>query len=123
MANALWFVNAVAEIKCKIGASDLLYALHAIEREMGRDPAPQTGEARIIDLDILLLGQMVVSGAYLTIPHPRLHRRRFVLVPLNELASYVIHPAFGVSVHGLLERLDDTTVVERIVPEEEPVRC
>lgn len=123
VANVPWFVNAVAEIKCNIGARDLLNALHAIEGEMGRDPSPQTGEARIIDLDILLLGQMVVSGAYLTIPHPRLHRRRFVLVPLNELASYVIHPAFGVSVHGLLERLDDTAVVERIVPEGEPARC
>lgn len=70
---------------------------------------------RIIDLDILLFGQEVVQEDDLIIPHPELHKRRFVLVPLNELASYAIHPTFGVSVRGLLQRLQDDSRVERIV--------
>ena len=116
-ADVPCFINAVAEIRCRIEAQALLAALQAIEFEMGRDPAHRTGESRIIDLDILLLGQMVIAEPGLAIPHPRLHERRFVLAPLNELASYVIHPAFGVSIRGLLERLDDGAVAERIMPE------
>jgi 7,8-dihydro-6-hydroxymethylpterin-pyrophosphokinase len=71
---------------------------------------------RVIDLDILLYGQEVIRKGELVIPHPELHRRRFVLVPLCELASYAIHPAFGVSVRGLLDRLMDPSRVELYDP-------
>jgi 2-amino-4-hydroxy-6-hydroxymethyldihydropteridine diphosphokinase len=108
------FVNAVAEVRTVLSPRLLLQALLQIEKEMGRVRATHWGP-RIIDLDILLFGQEVVQEDDLIIPHPELHRRRFVLVPLCELASYVIHPAFGVSIRGLMQRLQDDSRVERIV--------
>ncbi|SEM15028.1 2-amino-4-hydroxy-6-hydroxymethyldihydropteridinediphosphokinase [Syntrophus gentianae] len=108
------FVNAVAEVRTVLTARALLQALQQIETEMGRVRTTRWGP-RIIDLDILLFGQEVVQEGDLVIPHPELHRRRFVLVPLNELASYVIHPSFGVSIQGLMQRLQDESRVERIV--------
>jgi len=66
---------------------------------------------RIIDLDILLYGQEVIEERDLVIPHPQLHKRRFVMVPLCEIAPYVIHPAFGISIKGLMDRLQDESEV------------
>jgi 2-amino-4-hydroxy-6-hydroxymethyldihydropteridine diphosphokinase len=108
-----WFINAVAEIRTSLSPRILFDALKGIERRMGRTEGPKWGP-RLIDLDLLLYGQEVIHEHDLAIPHPELHRRRFVLVPLCELASYVIHPAFGVSASGLLDRLDDPCRVERL---------
>ena len=106
-----WFINAVAEIRTTLAPRDLFTAVKEIERMMGRIEGVKWGP-RIVDLDILFYGQEVVQEAGLTIPHPELHRRRFVLVPLSELSSYMIHPAFGVTVGGLLDRLEDKYRVE-----------
>lgn len=111
--NQDWFVNAVIEIRTTLAALELLLELQNIERRMGRQKAVPWGP-RIIDLDILLYGQEVIQTDSLTVPHPELHKRRFVLEPLYEIAPYVIHPAFGVSVAGLRERLADQNKVERI---------
>jgi 2-amino-4-hydroxy-6-hydroxymethyldihydropteridine diphosphokinase len=108
------FVNAVAEVRTMLSPRALLQTLLQIEREMGRVRTIRWGP-RVIDLDILLFGQEVLQEEDLVIPHPELHRRRFVLVPLSELASYAIHPAFGVSIRGLMQRLQDDSRVERIV--------
>jgi 2-amino-4-hydroxy-6-hydroxymethyldihydropteridine diphosphokinase len=110
-----WFINAVAEIRTTLSPDLLLIALKDIERRMGRSEGVRWGP-RLIDLDLLLYGQRVFRNAGLQIPHPELHLRRFVLVPLCELASYVIHPAFGVSICGLLDRLADTSRVELAEP-------
>jgi 2-amino-4-hydroxy-6-hydroxymethyldihydropteridine diphosphokinase len=99
------FINAVAEIRTELPPRALLEALKAIEQEMGRRESIRWGP-RIIDLDLLLYGQDIVQEEDLVIPHPELHKRRFVLVPLCEISSYVIHPAFGISMQGLLMRLD-----------------
>ncbi|MDD5712771.1 MAG: 2-amino-4-hydroxy-6-hydroxymethyldihydropteridine diphosphokinase [Smithellaceae bacterium] len=107
-----WFINTVAEVRTTLSARGLLSALKKIEEKMGREEAVKWGP-RIIDLDILLYGQEVIEEEGLIIPHPEMHKRRFVLEPLNEIASYVIHPAFGISVKGLLDRLDDESRVER----------
>ncbi len=111
-----WFINAVAEIRTGMRPRKLLDTLKGIEHEMGRTDGPRRGP-RVIDLDLLLYGQEVVAEEGLIIPHPEMHRRRFVLEPLCELASYVIHPAFGVSVRGLLDRLTDPGLVERCAAE------
>jgi 2-amino-4-hydroxy-6-hydroxymethyldihydropteridine diphosphokinase len=111
-----WFINAVAEIRTDLPPRKLFEALKGIERKMGRTDGPRWGP-RVIDLDLLLYGQKVVAEEDLVIPHPELHRRRFVLEPLCELASYVIHPAFGVSVRGLLDRVTDLGLVERCAAE------
>jgi 2-amino-4-hydroxy-6-hydroxymethyldihydropteridine diphosphokinase len=101
-----WFVNAVMEIRTVLSPRELLNALRAVEDGMGRVRGPKWGP-RIIDLDILLYGQEIIQDDALIVPHPELHKRRFVLTPLCELASYVIHPAFGISIRGLMNRLDD----------------
>jgi 2-amino-4-hydroxy-6-hydroxymethyldihydropteridine diphosphokinase len=113
-----WFINAVAEIRTELRPRKLFDALKDIEREMGRTEGPRWGP-RMIDLDLLLYGQEVVAEEGLVIPHPEMHRRRFVLEPLCELASYVIHPAFGVSARGLLDRLTEPGLVERCATEKE----
>lgn len=110
-----WFVNAVAEIRSDLPPMDLFSVLRQIERQMGRSPGERWGP-RVIDLDLLLYGQEVQVEKELVIPHPELHKRRFVLVPLCEVASYAIHPAFGVSMRGLLDRLDDPARVEMCDP-------
>ena len=68
----------------------------------------------MIDLDILFYGQDIMQSLDLVIPHPQIHKRRFVLTPLHEIASYVLHPAFGVSIRGLLDRLQDDSKVALI---------
>jgi 2-amino-4-hydroxy-6-hydroxymethyldihydropteridine diphosphokinase len=106
-----WFVNAVVEIRTVLQAGELLQALLAIERAMGRQRDAPWGP-RIIDLDLLLYGQEVITAPDMAIPHPAFHKRRFVLVPLHEIAPYVIHPAFGVSIRGLMDRLEDDHSVD-----------
>ncbi len=105
-----WFVNAAAEIRSHLSPEELFNGLKRVETAMGREAAPRWGP-RIIDIDILLFDQDVIDEENLKIPHPELHKRRFVLMPLNELAPYAIHPAFGVSIKGLLERTEDSSAV------------
>ncbi|MCE5212305.1 MAG: 2-amino-4-hydroxy-6-hydroxymethyldihydropteridine diphosphokinase [Deltaproteobacteria bacterium] len=108
-----YFVNAVVEIKTALSPESLLQVLQNIENSMGRKREVKGGP-RIIDLDLLFYGQDVVNENGLIIPHPEIHKRRFVLEPLCEIASYFIHPSFGVSIRGLKERLSDKKVVEKI---------
>ncbi|HET57854.1 MAG TPA: 2-amino-4-hydroxy-6-hydroxymethyldihydropteridine diphosphokinase [Deltaproteobacteria bacterium] len=107
-----WFVNAAAEIRTAIDPGMLLSALQRLELDMGRRSGVKWGP-RVIDLDILLYGQLV-SDSDPIIPHPELHMRRFVLEPLNEIAPWVLHSRFGVTIRGLLDRLDDDKTVEKI---------
>jgi 2-amino-4-hydroxy-6-hydroxymethyldihydropteridine diphosphokinase len=109
--NQNWFVNAVVEIKTSIAARKLLHVLQSIENLMGRKREIKGGP-RIIDLDLLFYGQDIIDEADLKVPHPEAHKRRFVLEPLNEIASYFIHPVYGVSVRGLKDRLNDRKVVK-----------
>lgn len=108
-----YFVNAVAEIRTSLSARSLLHALQGIESTMGRTRRIKGGP-RIIDLDLLFYGQNVIHEEGINVPHPETHRRKFVLEPLCEIASYLIHPSFGVSLRGLKERLTDCKAVERI---------
>lgn len=111
--NQNFFVNAVAEIKTILSAQNLLHTLQEIENDMRRERKVKGGP-RTIDLDLLFYGQNVIKDDGLTVPHPEINKRRFVLEPLSEIASYFIHPSFGVSVRGLKERLDDDKMVEMV---------
>jgi 2-amino-4-hydroxy-6-hydroxymethyldihydropteridine diphosphokinase len=105
-AEQNWFVNNVIEIRTLLTPHELLEVLQEVEDNMGRVRGPKWGP-RVIDLDILLYSQEVICEEGLEIPHPELHKRRFVLEPLCDLASYVIHPVFGISIRGLRDRLHD----------------
>jgi 2-amino-4-hydroxy-6-hydroxymethyldihydropteridine diphosphokinase len=108
-----YFINAVVEIKTTLSPQALLQELQNIENSMGRKREVKGGP-RIIDLDLLFYGQNVVNEKSLIIPHPEIHKRRFVLEPLCEIASYFIHPSFGISIRGMKDRLCDNKVVEKI---------
>jgi 2-amino-4-hydroxy-6-hydroxymethyldihydropteridine diphosphokinase len=103
-----WFVNSVIELETEFPPEELLKRLKAIEKAMGRKRV--TGKrwgSRVIDLDILLCDQEVVDKRTLKIPHPEMHKRRFVLLPLAELAPHVVHPQLGQSVSAMLATVKD----------------
>ena len=108
-----WFVNSAIEVETDLTVDDLLKKLKAIEKAMGRKPTkPTKGKAkrwvsRVIDLDILLSDQEVVESRQLKVPHPEMHKRRFVLLPLAELAPHIVHPQLGQSVSVLLATVKD----------------
>ena len=110
-----WFVNCVVEVRTVLKPRLLLSELKKVESDMGRQPAEKWGP-RVIDLDILFYGQEIIREDDLTIPHPELHKRRFVLEPLNEIAPYIIHPVYGISVKGLLDRLEGSGAAIRLEP-------
>jgi 7,8-dihydro-6-hydroxymethylpterin-pyrophosphokinase len=83
--------------------------LKHLETQLGRAPSIRNGP-RLIDVDILFYGDLVLNTSELTIPHPHLQERAFVLVPLADLAPDFVHPAFGKSVGALLEAVDTTGV-------------
>ncbi len=113
MEDQNYFVNAVAEVRTDLSVKNLLLVLQKIEDEMGRK-RKTNGGPRMMDLDLLFYGQNIIKERHLTVPHPEVHKRRFVLEPLCEIASYFIHPSFGVSIRGLKDRLDDNKIVEMI---------
>jgi 2-amino-4-hydroxy-6-hydroxymethyldihydropteridine diphosphokinase len=103
-----WFVNSVIEIETDFPPDELLKRLKAIEKAMGRKRVKgKRWGSRIIDLDILLCDQEIVEKRTLKVPHPEMHKRRFVLMPLAELAPHVVHPQLGHSVSALLATVKD----------------
>ncbi|GAB4124077.1 MAG: 2-amino-4-hydroxy-6-hydroxymethyldihydropteridine diphosphokinase [Raineya sp.] len=104
------FLNQVLELDTLLSPENLLRALLKIEEEMGRKRV-QKWAARIIDIDILYVGQAIVQRENLQIPHPYLHLRRFTLVPLCEIATNFKHPIFGKTTQELLEECPDTLEV------------
>ena len=104
-----WFGNSVVEIETEVSPAELLKQLEAIETAMGRKRVRgKRWGSRIIDLDILFYDKEIVNKRNLKIPHPRLANRRFVLVPLSELAPQLIHPGLNVSVSELLATVKDS---------------
>ncbi|MFP4105303.1 MAG: 2-amino-4-hydroxy-6-hydroxymethyldihydropteridine diphosphokinase [Phycisphaerae bacterium] len=100
------YLNAAAEIETTLSPEHLLETLQQIEAEMGRNRTtePRWG-ARTCDLDILLYDDRVVDEPGLTIPHPRMHQRLFVIEPLAEIAPHAIHPVLKQSVQQILQAL------------------
>lgn len=106
-----WYANCVAQVRVTQSPSQLLKGLRGIESDMGR-VRRERWEARIIDLDILLFGQEVIKSHNLIIPHPLLHKRRFVLEPLFQLAPHLVHPVLKLTISQLLNKLPGGPSVE-----------
>ena len=112
-----WFVNSVVEIQTDLAPNELLRRLKAIEETMGRKRVKgKRWGSRIIDLDILLYDQEIVRTRNLKIPHPEMHKRRFVLLPLCELAPQVSHAGLGSTITQLLANVKDNKRVILLPP-------
>lgn len=105
-----WFLNAVVEIETRLDPERLMGLLLDIERAMGRERTTPKGP-RTIDLDILLYDDLELHTATVDIPHPAMHKRRFVLAPLAEIAPTLEHPSLHLSATQLLDRLSKEDVV------------
>lgn len=103
-----WYVNGVARLDTDLPAGELLQGLLAIETDMGR-VRRKRWESRLIDLDLLLYGSEKRMEKDLEVPHPRLHLRKFALMPLRDLDPELVHPSQGRSISALLDGLDDDT--------------
>lgn len=110
--NQPWYLNIALEIETTLSPLELLERCKEIERSMGRVKA-FADAPRIVDLDILLYDDRIVSAERLNLPHPRMENRNFVLEPLAEITPELIHPVLGRSIQDLLETSSDRSIVRR----------
>jgi 2-amino-4-hydroxy-6-hydroxymethyldihydropteridine diphosphokinase len=108
-----WFLNCVVALDTAKTPTQLLAGILDIEQQLGRRREQKKGP-RIIDIDILLFGNLIVEAPGLKIPHPAMHERRFVLEPLAEIASDVLHPVFNRTVRELRDALPPGQVVRKM---------
>jgi 2-amino-4-hydroxy-6-hydroxymethyldihydropteridine diphosphokinase len=109
------FLNQVLLVQTHLPPLPLLQQIHAIEKELGRE-RQEKWAARVVDIDMLFYEQEVVREPGLTVPHPELHKRRFTLVPLAELAPGLLHPVLSKTVQELLEECPDALEVRKLPP-------
>lgn len=108
--NQRWFLNLTLEVQTSFEPLPLLEYLLAIEDQMGRKREERWGP-RNIDADILFYDDRIMDSDRLTIPHPRMHQRRFILMPLAQIAPQLLHPALKKSAGELLEGCEDKSTV------------
>lgn len=108
-----WFINAVVSLATQLGAKELLVVLQAVERRFGRVRA-KANAPRVLDLDILDYQGDRIDTPSLVLPHPRLHQRRFVLIPIAEMAPDWRHPILKLTAQQLLTRLSSEQQVVRL---------
>ena len=118
-----WYVNAVAQVRTRLTAEELLRGLQRLEAALGRVRGERWGP-RVIDLDLLLYNGEVSNTPKLVLPHPEMHRRAFVLAPLAEIAPDAWHPGFNKSAAQLLAELGPVArEALQPMPFEESKRC
>ena len=108
-----WFLNCAVELETEKLPKQLLAAVLRVERDMGRRRTVAKGP-RVIDIDVLLFGSSAIDAPQLTVPHPAMHERRFVLEPLAEIAPEVRHPILKKTIRELRDALPRGQVVKRV---------
>ena len=112
VSDSPWYINGVVRVEADLAPAALLTLLHRIEDDFGRRRGAPN-EPRTLDLDLLAHGNQVSApGDWPSLPHPRLHERAFVLLPLAEVAPHWCHPMSGASVGALIEALPSGQVSE-----------
>ncbi|MCY3986031.1 MAG: 2-amino-4-hydroxy-6-hydroxymethyldihydropteridine diphosphokinase [Candidatus Dadabacteria bacterium] len=106
------FTNAVIKVETELSPFELLMRLKAIEKQIGREKTTRWGP-RVIDLDIIFYGQLVINTDSLVIPHPRAHERRFVLEPLLEIEPAAWHPVKNMAVRDICSGLGDSQPISK----------
>ena len=101
-----WFVNYLVALETMREPEELLSDISQVERAAGRIRSERKFGPRVLDLDIILFGSRVIESNLLTVPHPRMHKRHFVLRPLCDIDPDIIHPVFQKTVGQLLDELD-----------------
>ena len=114
-ADQDWFLNGAVKIETELAPADLRSFLRSIEERLGKKSIRKNGP-RTIDLDILFYGSRTINEADLTIPHPRLHERLFVLAPLGEICPDFVHPLLNRKIRELKSGMRDKHQVERLAP-------
>lgn len=112
------FVNCAVCLRTEMPAQQLLKALKSLEQQMGRQQRPQW-HPRELDIDILLFGALCLAQPGLTIPHPQMHLRRFVLQPLSDIAPLALHPGLGLTVRQMLRQCTDPAYVRLLADDHE----
>jgi len=113
--SADMFWNQALEIETELAPEEILVRSHNIEHELGRIRQKNQYGSRVIDIDILFYGGRVINQERLTIPHPRIQDRKFVLVPLGEIAPELVHPVFQKTIEQLIEECSDQLAVKKLI--------
>lgn len=106
------FLNQAVLLSSELVPADLLVKIHKIEEKCGRVSGNIRYSARTLDIDILFYDDLILTSDNLTIPHPLLHRRRFVLIPLSDIAPDLRHPVMNRTIKDLIRYCDDHTMVK-----------
>ena len=104
-----WFLNGAALVETELSPLDLLDAVKSVESDMGRDQGGVRFGPRPIDIDIIFYDDLILKDERLEIPHPRMDKRAFVLTPLCDIDSEIIHPEINRNLRDLLAEIDDPT--------------
>ncbi len=102
-----WFVNAALKIKTDLEPENLLLSIKSIEKNLDKDGKPYRFGPRIIDLDIIYYSNLILKTDLLEIPHPRMHERCFVLIPMCDIGAHEIHPILKIRSDELLNRIEN----------------
>ena len=109
-----WFINQALHLETHLAPEALIHAIQHIEQQLGRvrTAPPGVYTSRPIDIDILFYSNDIIHTPMLTVPHPRLHQRRFALLPLCDIAPDFIHPLLHQTAAALLQQCDDRGIVK-----------
>ena len=108
------FWNQALIIETELSPKEILQQTQTIEKSMGRIKKSDHYEARVMDIDLIFYNNLILNTSELTIPHPKIGERRFVLIPLNEIAPEKQHPISGLRIHEMLRTCTDLLKVERL---------